>query len=56
MGRPKKEMAKIHAKNTRKAKEQVKEMQDGKRPFNKLSARALNQLAKQPVAKKKTAK
>ena len=52
MGRPKKEMAKVHAKNTRKAKDQVKEMQEGKRPYNKLSARALLQLDKQPTKKK----
>ena len=52
MGRPKKEMAKVHAKTTRKAKDQVKEMKDGKRAFNKLNAYALNQLDKQPVAKK----
>lgn len=50
MGRPKTEMAKIHAKNVKKAKALVKSYNEKKISFKELSARAKHFLKKQQKA------
>lgn len=52
MGRPKKELKKIHKKKAKKAKEKVKLHIKGELPFEKLTQRAKNFLKK--GKKKKT--
>lgn len=50
MGRPKSEMARIHAKNVKKAKALVKDYNEKKISFKDLSARAKHFLKKQAKA------
>lgn len=55
MGRPKAEMARVHSKNVKKAKEMVKSYHEKKISYKELSARAKHFLAKQVKAQKTNA-
>lgn len=52
MGRPKSEMALVHSRNVKKAKEMVKSFNDKKISYKELSAKAKHFLEKQFKAQK----